>query len=146
MKTLLLRTLLILTLAPAVYGEGDDNYVPEIRNTSETFTSKVLKVYAFQEAEIDYTAYVVSWRGHEVVVTAGPGDTSTKTHAVGDSIRCRMHHLTRKTDTGITAHTQFILAHGAENEQARLDAIEASVQSRRALRESLRQAAPPKTP
>jgi hypothetical protein len=146
MKTLLLRTLLILTLAPAVYGEGDDNYVPEIRNTSETFTSKVLKVYAFQEGDLHYAAYVVSWRGHEVVVTAGPGDTSTKTHAVGDSIRCRMHHLTRKTDTGTTAYTQFILARGAEDEQARLEAIEASVQSRRALRKSIHSTPAQKTP
>lgn len=138
MSSHLLLALLALALAPALFGEGNGDYVPEVRNTSETFGSKVLRIYACQEGDIHYTAYVVSWRGHEVVVTPSPVDASANAYQVGDPIRCRMHHLTRKTDAGVTAHTQFVLARGGEDEHARLEAIEAAVQSRRALRDAIR--------
>lgn len=138
-RTLLLALLLIV---PAALGKSASDYAPESETFSETFSSKVLKVYACHENNIDYVAYVVSWRGHEVVVAPLPGVSAEKTYQVGDAIRCRMSHSTRKLGTTDIVTTQFFLSSGGEIEQARLQAIEAAIKARPALREALPPAQP----
>lgn len=148
MKKHLLPALVLLLLAPVSYGEGPANYVPESRSSSETFSSKVLKVYTFQDGDLDYAAYVVNWKDHEVIVTAH-AFAGEKKYNVGDSIRCVMNQTQQRVgDTNRTRVSFFVASLGSEPifEHARLDAIRAEVEARRAIRESALSGQTPKKP
>lgn len=147
MRTAPMPLLALLLLVPAVSrGETSPDYVPEARSSFETFTSKVLKTYSFTEGEISYTAYVVTWKGHEVVVVPS-GGRSEKKFEVGETIRCAMHQSTRQRNDKDISRIEFSLAPGAgaehtlmpvdvAGEQARLEAIAVEVERRRAIRQA----------
>lgn len=147
MRTAPMPLLALLLLVPAVSrGESSPDYVPEARSSFETFTSKVLKIHSFTEGEISYTAYVVTWKGHEVVVVPSGGRTEKK-YEVGETIRCAMHQSTRQRNDKDISRIEFSLTPGAgaerllmpvdvAGEQARLEAIGAEVERRRALRKA----------
>lgn len=149
MKTALLLALAALGSGSIVAAEENSDYVPESHAVTETFTSKVLKVYSLTEGEGEYNAYVVTWKGHEVVIPALAGfdSRSSKTYAVGDQIRCRMQQTTHRSGDRRVSRIVFGLAldPGATGlapadpavEQARLEAIAAEVDKRRAIREAV---------
>ncbi|ACB73952.1 hypothetical protein [Opitutus terrae] len=124
-----------------LHAEVSSDYVVEAKSASETFTSKVLKVYSFSAENIDYVAYVVNWRGHEIVVTPGFMPAG-KALGVGDPIRCTMHHFSRPSGLARVAFTMAPsvgeapgLLPDPAHEQTRLDAIAAEVERRRAIRQ-----------
>jgi hypothetical protein len=134
-------SLLSLFLFGAVFlqAEGTSNYTPESRTSSETFSSKVLKVYSFQDGDFEYAAYLVNWKDHEVVVTPlGSVATSAK-YNVGDTIHCTMLQTSRRAgDTNKSRISFYIASGGVGLEDAqRLEAISAEVKERREKRQAV---------
>jgi len=114
--------------------EHEQDYDHEHENSAmETFTSKVIKDLSFQDEGAEYTAYLVKWREHEVVVTAPV--PSEERYMVGDSIRC--HMIRREVSRGDTKRNQitFMIAGTIPHDAERLKAVAAEVAARRAVRE-----------
>lgn len=118
---------------PVVSGEEPKAYVAETTSTSETFRSRVLKVHHFVEADFEYLAYTVEWRGHEVVVAAISTDEVLKP---GDEIRCMMRSAPLAVGEGKKAAVSFSMVSSrvTSNDAARLKAVAAEVNRRRAQR------------
>lgn len=139
----------ILT-ATVVWAVDDSGYKPESRSVTEVFTSKVVKVYSFQEADVDYDAYVVTWKDHEVVVVSYGGLGADKHYQVGDTIRCQMQQMPYRLGGSTKARVMFSVlpAFGASatDELHRLESIRADVEARRATREAEAAAALRKEP
>ena len=129
-------SLAILT-APALVAlraaEETKGYVTETTASTETFRSRVLKVHHFTEADFEYLAYTVDWKGHEVLVPASFIDEILKE---GDEIRCMMRSSPVKVGEGKRAVLTFsiISPRVASNDEARLRAVDAEVNRRRATR------------
>jgi len=122
--------------AALLRGEGPSNYVPESRSAFETFTTKVLKVYAFQDGDYEYVAYVVNWKDHEVVVAPIGSAASEAKLKEGDTIRCTMQQANHRIGDTNKSRISFYIASGsnlAESPQ-RLEAIAAEVKERRERR------------
>lgn len=151
MKTTL-TCMALLAAATLLRAESDTGYVPESRGSSETFTSKVVRVYSFQEGDAEYVSYVVNWRDHEVVVSPMSPVGVEKRYNVGDMVRCQMQQLNHRLDDPGEARIMFMLlspqsavsvANGTSD--PRLDRIRAEIEARRARR--VTDPAPePKTP
>lgn len=137
-----LRIILPLFLFGVVLVRGEEpaTYTSESRTVTETFTSKVLKVYAFQEGECEYVAYVVNWQDHEVVVTPSGrlgGEAKLKE---GDEVRCSMIQTNHRVgDADKTRISFFVTANREAMDLAdvkRLDEVAAEVKSRREKRQA----------
>jgi len=95
----------------AAAADSSRDYNVESRNRMETFTSRISKIYEFKDDGISYVAYVVTWRGHEVVVQPALLDSEEKHHAVGEVIRCSMmQHVFSGRDGKAITHTTFMAA------------------------------------
>ncbi len=144
MKTILFRVLCWVAIVGGASGAEGSDYKSETRSESEVFTSKVLKVYACEEGGAEFVAYVVNWRGHEVVVSTSNGPAPAKRYEVGDTIRCQMFQSPRGMGDQRGLRMTFMafppwasLPGMPLSEDARLEAIGAEVAERRRLRESL---------
>lgn len=144
----------LLLLTPAVHAQTASDYKSESRSISETFTSKVLKVYAFSEGNHAYAAYVLTWADKEVVAIAN--NPTEKPFVVGDIVRCFMRQGTpilggsrpgaiQFTVVGLASETNPALLPGTTvitgavtgdyaDDAARLAAISAEVRRRRDAR------------
>lgn len=135
-----------------LHAEGDSGYTPESRASSEIFTSKVVKVYSFQDGDAEYVAYVVTWKDHEVVVTSFGTGGADKPYNVGDVIRCQMQQMYHRVgDTGKARIIFSIMpggpaVTGTADEEQRLEAVRAEVETRRLKRASTGPAPQPATP
>ena len=127
--------LLALALGPRSLAAPPASYTPESKSSVEIFTSQVLKVYAFQEGDLDYHAYVVQWKEHEVVVTPSAGPDA-KRYAVSDTIRCQMTQFVHRMGNQTRPRVSFTIVGDSGDERARLEAISEEVRRRRALRET----------
>jgi len=134
------KLLLFLFLFGVVLVRGDEpaKYTPESRTVTETFTSKVLKVYAFQEGECEYVSYVVNWQDHEVVVTPSGRIAGEVKLKVGDEVRCSMVQTNHRVgDVDKTQISFYVTANREAMDLAdvkRLDEVAAEVKSRREKR------------
>jgi hypothetical protein len=146
-----------LLIGISLGAEDKSGYTPESRTVSETFTSKISKVYSFQDGDFEYVALVVDWKGHDVVITALPIGTANKRYEVGDTVRCMMSQMDSKVGGANKKRVMFsLLSSGTtlipnptpEDEIRRLEQIAAEVARRKALRDSeiFAPATPPKTP
>ncbi len=127
--------LLAFALGPRSLAAPPASYTPESRSSVEIFTSPVLKVYAFQEGDVAYHAYVVQWKEHEVVVTPSAG-LEAKRYTVGDTIRCQMIQFAHRKGDQTRPRVSFSIVGDSGDESARLEAIAEEVRRRRALRET----------
>ena len=138
MKTPIAFLSLFLLGTAFLHGEGNPNYTPETRSLFETFTAKVLKVYAFQDGEFEYAAYVVNWQDHEVVVTPSSGAAMgvEKKYKEGDTIRCTMQQMVRRIGDSNKSRISFsiVSTFSSADTAQRLDAIAAEVKERRERR------------
>lgn len=140
----LLMKLLILSLfaafASSVGFAQTSSYQMQSSAHTEVFTTKVLKKYQAQSEQGAYVAYVVEWRGQEVIVVPTDSPDTKTEHAVGDTITC-MANVTTRTSAGKneTGKLKFYLGSptGVPDEAARLDLIAAEVRKRRLLREGM---------
>lgn len=144
MKSPLLALLLVPFLAAAVRAEANPgDYRPESRSVNETFTSKVVRVYAFED-DGPYAAYVVTWKEHEVVVQGRPG---ARRYEVGEDVRCSMSLLVRLAEGGEQRSYSFSLAgsvaEAGPGNAERLEKIAEEVRRRRELRSQERPSALP---
>lgn len=153
MKSRFLLVLLGLIACSTLRGESPSSaggtYTPESHTYSEVFTSKVLKVYSFQDGDADYVAYVVNWKDHEVVVT--PSMTAGTKYNVGDAIRCVMSQSSFRTGDTNRTRVTFLVVNAttgvtATEEARRMEAITAEVESRRAARAASATEGAKKTP
>lgn len=141
MRTLIIVTALLLSSAPRINAETSTDYIPESRSTSETFSTKVVKVYAFHDGDVDYVAYVVHWKDHEVVVTPSwmmrsPGPAGSQQYKVGDTIHCRMVQDVREIGDSAKRQTVFLMEFDSASDPRRFEAVAAEVARRRAIREA----------
>src|SRR5579871_5667713 len=127
MKKSILFTSILFSVFALLRADEGANYTPLSRTVSETFTSKVVKVYSFQEGDSSYVAYVVNWKDHEVIVTplAFGGAATDTPYKVGDTIRCQIEQMDRKLgDSSKTSMTFFIASTAtSSDERLRLDSI-----------------------
>ena len=137
MKYSNLLLLVFVLIASRLRGAEGSDYSPESRMSSEIFTSKVLKVYSCGDGDAEYTAYVVNWKDHEVVVMPMGTPAATPSYQVGDKVRCNMMINRKIGDAGKARITFFI----APN----LESIRADAEARR-LQRAQAEAAPPKSP
>ncbi len=119
----------------------DTGYKAETRSVTEIFTSKVLKVYSFQEADVDYAAYAVTWKDHEVIAVCYSSVGADKRYKVGDTIRCQMQQMPFRVGESAKARAVFMVmpafgSSGVADELRRLDSIRADVEARRMKREA----------
>ena len=149
MKTTPLLLVLSVGIAAILHAEGNANYTPESRTSSEVFASKVLKIYSFQDGDLEYVAYVVNWRDHEVVVAPLGMPGGEKRYDVGDTVRCQMQQVSHRLGDSAKARVIFMLIanfSGADGMQ-RLQALEGDIEARRAARrQSSEPPPPPKNP
>ena len=131
----MVTALLALATGPGSLAAPPATYTPESRSSVEVFTSPVLKVYALQEGDVAYQAYVVQWKEHEVVIipSAGP---EAKRYAVGDTIRCQMTQFVHRVGDQARPRVSFSMVGDSGDERARLEAVAEEVRRRRALRET----------
>jgi hypothetical protein len=138
MKKSILYASFLFSAVALLRGDESANYTPVSRAVSETFTSKILKIYSFEEGDSEYAAYVVNWKDHEVVVTPLPfGGTATeKQYKVGDTIRCQMQQVNHQIGDSNKGRMTFFIEStpSSSNERQRLDAIRAEIEMRRAER------------
>lgn len=150
MKTVSLLTALLFSLPALSHAESENSYTPEARSTSEIFTSKVVKLYTFQDSDAEYISYVLMWKDHEVVVTPNTFGAE-KRYNVGDVVRCQMQQRPHRIgDSNKSRMTFTIIPTGIEgasmaDEVQRLDAVRAEVEARRAKR-TIEAAPLPKNP
>ena len=150
MKTFLVLIILSVFFAATTHADADAGYTPESRSSSEIFTSKVIKIYSFQDNEADYVAYVVTWKDHEVVVAPLGTSGSDKHYNVGDTVKCQMLQMSHRVGDSAKTRVTFSLipngGPGASDEIQRLEAVRAEVEARR-LRRTPTEATPQsKTP
>lgn len=123
-----------------VRGEEPAKYTPESRTVMETFTSKILKVYAFQEGECEYVSYVVNWQDHEVVVTPGVRIAGEAKLKEGDEIRCSMVQTNHRVGEANKTRISFYVTANREvmdlADVKRLEEVAAEVKSRREKRQA----------
>ncbi len=133
-KTLSTSILACLIFASTIHAEDSKGYVPESTERSEIFKSRVLRVYHLIEGDLQYVAYAIDWRGHEVVVSATNVDEILKE---GDEIRCQMRSAPLRHGDGKKAGISFwILPARTSSETARLKAVADEVNRRRATRQN----------
>jgi hypothetical protein len=125
--------LLMSSVLTVLRAEEPKTYVAETTASSETFRSRVLKVHHFIEADFEYLAYTIDWKGHEVVVYASSTDEILKE---GDEIRCLMRSAPLKVGENKKAALTFsiITSPIAPRDDARLRAVAAEVNRRRVIR------------
>jgi len=136
-KSSLVLSLLLFGLV-LVRGEETAGYTPESRTVTETFTAKILKVYAFQEGDFEYAAYVVNWNDHEVVVTPGGGFTNATKYKEGDTLRCTMQQSHLHVGDADKSRISFYVVSNlnAAEEVQHLEAVAAEVKERRERRQT----------
>lgn len=148
-KSILLASILFSAVA-LLRGDESANYTPISRAVSETFTSKILKVYSFQEGDAEYVAYVVNWKDHEVVVAplSFGGPATEKQYKVGDTIRCQMQQMNHQIGDSNKARMTFFIEStpSISDARQRLEAISAEIEMRRAERAAPTTDAQPKSP
>lgn len=129
---------LLLLGAALLRGEGTSNYAPESRSAFETFTTKVLKVYAFQDGDYEYVAYLVNWKDHEVVVTPLGSAASEAKLKEGDTIRCTMQQANHRIGDTNKSRISFYVASNLNTTDGveRLSEVASEVRRRRELREA----------
>lgn len=112
------------------WGAEATNYTPDSRTYMETFTSKVIKVYSFQENDLDYVAYVVNWKDYEVIVTPLGLVAGEKRYNVGDTIHCTMQQT--RMGSSMVGHPRisFFLASPLDDRQRTADALAAKRKQR----------------
>jgi hypothetical protein len=137
MKPFTFVPIAILAMSVPAFGqtEKSEGYVAESIATSETFRTRILKVHQFVEGDFEYAAYSITWRGHEVVVPALLGDPILKE---GDEIRCVMRSSPSKVggDQKTSISFAIVSSRASGNDEARLRAVAAEVNRRRAERAS----------
>lgn len=150
MKKSILFASFLFSAVALLRGDESANYTPVSRAVSETFTSKILKVYSFQDGDSEYTAYVVNWKDHEVVVTPSPfaGTATEKQYKVGDTVRCQMQLINHQIGGSNKARMTFFIEStpSSSDERQRLDAIRAEIEARRAAHVAPNAAAQPTSP
>jgi hypothetical protein len=125
---------LCLMCSSAIHAEDSKGYAPESTERSEIFKSRVLRVHHLIEGDLQYLAYTVDWRGHEVIVVATNVDEILKE---GDEIRCQMRSAPLRHGDGKKAGISFwILPARTGNDAARLKAVADEVNRRRAAKEA----------
>jgi hypothetical protein len=124
---------IILTCFANLRGEEPKAYAPETTESSEIFRTKVLKVHHFTEADFEYLAYTIDWRGHEVIVVPFSADEILKE---GDAIRCTMRAMPVKVGEGKKATITFSVlpSRTSASNAARLQTVADEVNRRRANR------------
>jgi hypothetical protein len=136
-----MRHALLVTWLIAVAGSGlaqTSTYKTETQTSNEVFSTTILKIYQAQGDDGTFTAYVVDWRGQEVVVLPSTVQTAEPALKVGDSVRCMMSRFSTRTDgseRGSRLRFSFFTAVNP-NDSERLEAIKEEVHRRRRLRES----------
>jgi len=137
MKYSNLLLLVFVLIASRLRGAEGSDYSPESRMSSEIFTSKVLKVYSCGDGDAEYTAYVVNWKDHEVVVMPMGTPAATPSYQVGDKVRCNMMINHKVGDAG-KARISFFIA-------PPLASVRADIEARRLQRAQV-ETAQPKSP
>ena len=137
MKKLAQVTLALLATA-LLHGGDDSGYKSESKSMTEVFTSKILKVYSFQEENHQYVAYVVTWKDHEVVVSPLGAVGGADKYKVGDTIRCQMQQLPARVGDENKSLITFSIMYGSGTtvDAARMEAVSQEVERRRAEREA----------
>ncbi|HSI07996.1 MAG TPA: hypothetical protein VK985_05350 [Rariglobus sp.] len=132
--TFLYVAILASSISISIRADEPKAYVAEITETSETFRSRILKVHRFVEGDLEYTAYTINWRGHEVLVPAGLTDQILKE---GHEIRCLMSSKPFKVGGDKKASIGFSIISSrpdADDNEARLRENAAEVKRRRDMR------------
>jgi hypothetical protein len=112
----------------------DSAYKTMAASSTEVFSTKILKVYEAHSPEGAYIAYVVDWRGREIVVVPSGAREPLK---VGDALECTMRSSLASTKDGGKAVLRFTLENpmsAMSGDAERLEAIRHEVQRRRDAR------------
>ena len=125
--------ILALFFTASTSAEEPPGYIAETMESSETFRSRILKVHQVVEGDLEFAAYTVSWRGHEIVIPAPMGVDVLKE---GDEIRCLMKSTPYKVGGRKRGMMSFsiISSRARADDEARLRAVAAEVNRRRAER------------
>ncbi len=135
MKTIRILSLFCVFGAVLLRADEAPKYTPESRTITETFVTKVLKVYSFQEGENEYVSYVVDWKGHEVVVAPEGLKAGDARYKEGDEIRCMMFQSSRRVSETDRSQIRFSIATMPSlAEAARLEEVAGEVKRRREVR------------
>lgn len=136
MKVALLFAAVTSTVASGLAQAS--SYKLEAQSTSEVFSTKILKVYQAEGEAGTFTAYVVDWRGQEVVILPPPLPGNPPALKAGDTVRCLMTRFSPSIDPEArSGHLHFSFAPATATEQAdRLRLIAEEVRRRRTLRAS----------
>lgn len=134
---MLKNTLFVFAIVSAmavnlVRAEGSA-YKPVHRSMSEEFTTKVQKVVAFEDSDAEFVAYIVDWRGHEVMAV-DQGTRSGKRYNVGDTVRCRMVANTNGSSESLKMRLVFQVIDEPMDFGARMEAVKADIAKRRQAR------------
>lgn len=126
---------MMLACVVSLHAEESKAYIPETTSSSETFRSRVLKVHHFTEADFEYLAYTIDWRGHEVIVVSYSTEHKLKE---GDTIRCAMRASPVKVGEGKKAAITFSIlsSNTTTSDGARLQSVADEVRRRQALRDA----------
>jgi hypothetical protein len=82
--------LLLLSSAGWTFCAEPSSYKLESSSASEVFSTKILKIYQADADTGSYVAYVVDWRGQEIVVIPSSFSLPHAPLKVGDIVRCSM--------------------------------------------------------
>lgn len=135
--------LLALVFTGFLRADNEPAYKLESRTVSETFSTRVLKVLSFEEGNSEYVAYVVDWKGHEVVVSAGYASKEEKRLSVGDDVRCRMTDAQQKLFEPGKSRLTFLLDVPPAESAQRLQAIADEIKTRRQKRQTTTEGSKP---
>ena len=128
--------LFIFTLVLETSGLAQTSaYKSEATALTEVFSTKILKIYQAESEAGEFVAYVVDWRGQEVIVvpvSRMPGEVPKK---VGDTLRCTMRSSIVPVDRSEKGRLSFSYG-DALSEAARLETIASEVRQRRAERDA----------
>ena len=130
--------LLIITLlsSPSLFAnEKEPSYVSESQSITETFSTKITKVYSVKSDGYEYISYAINWRGQEAVVTQQFSGAESNKYNVGDTVRCVMQQHAFPKGASTKGRITFILVRSDGITSAGADAA-AEVRARRLMRQT----------
>jgi hypothetical protein len=126
--------LLFVSLVGFAFSAEPSAYKLESSSSSEIFSTKILKIYQVEMDASSYVAYVVDWRGQEIVVTPSIYSLPQASLKVGDSVRCSMRTSLVVPGSNKKAYLSFDIVPVADREH--LEAVANEVRDRRERREA----------
>ena len=126
--------LLLVSSVGLAFCAEPSSYKLESSSSSEIFSTKILKIYQAEADTGTYVAYVVDWRGQEIVVTPSSFSLPHVALKVGDIVRCSMRTSAVLPGSNKRASLSFAIVTAPDTES--LEAFMIAARERREKREA----------